>query len=381
MMIPMESKTATLLVQLQDWLLRRVPPSGIRRVLPVSAALGSDIGSVRKENQDRAAIARGRDGLGQQYIVAAIADGIGGLKHGAQCAALAVSAVIDTIQRKSTSGLPPVVWADEAVKSAHEKVRETYKGAGGATLVVLLITENDGFYWASIGDSRFYISARNSLLQISTDDTIAGQLGRRAGTDGEQGKLIQYIGIDGEIEFNVSKLTCPFDSTAFLTTDGIHFIDSSSEILSILIQNSPDLGSTTRRLTDLARWAGGPDNATLVALSLDFSDYERGPMYPCLDVWDAFGEIRFSLASEHQHSIHQSDRIEKKDSRATATVKTEEAQDLNAAPSPPTPKGDDRKPLKLKSKAGKSKAKKRNPTAERGTTVPQVQLEFSNKKD
>ncbi|WP_158497811.1 PP2C family protein-serine/threonine phosphatase [Pseudoxanthomonas suwonensis] len=368
----MDSDPASLLLQVQDWLLRRVPPSGVRRVLPVLAALGSDVGVIRKENQDRVALVRGRDDLGHTYVVVALSDGIGGMRDGAQCAALTVSAVFDAVHRLASSGEPPSKWATNAMNSANEAVRKAYGGAGGATLVLLLMTEKEGAYWASVGDSRLYLSKGESLVQISTDDTIAGQLGRPAGSDIEQGKLLQYIGMEGPLEFEVAKLLCSTDDTAILTTDGVHFLDSDSDVMSLVVRHAPDIGVAARRLTELARWAGGPDNATAAVVSLDSALYESPPTYACLDIWDPFGEIRIPLVHRDNQQVMASGAVSKRPQVAESEVSIKDD-----AVTQPVVEDEDVPPKK---KGGKSKPKKRKPRAPRSGSAPQVQLEFSNKK-
>lgn len=85
--------------QLTTWLLRRTPTNGVRRVAPLSAAIASDLGNVRENNQDRVTIVRGRDQQGREYALVAVADGIGGMQDGETCAAMAISAFITTCGR------------------------------------------------------------------------------------------------------------------------------------------------------------------------------------------------------------------------------------------------------------------------------------------
>ncbi|GAA0709864.1 hypothetical protein GCM10009105_10660 [Dokdonella soli] len=296
------------------------------------------------------------------------------MRDGAQCAALAVSAAFDAVHRLASSGAPPLEWADNAVNSAHNAVRMAYGGAGGTTLVLLLVTENKGVYWASVGDSRLYVSTEDTLVQISTDDTIAGQLGRPAGADIDQGKLLQYIGMEGPLEFEVSKLFCaPDNNMAILTTDGVHFLASGSDVMSLVVRHAPDIGATARRLTELARWAGGPDNATVAVVSFNVALYESPPAYACLDIWDPFGEIRMPLIVRENQRVVARGAVSKRPQTARNEAPTE---DLVAAEQPVA--ADEKVPSKTK--GGKGKERKRKPRAQRGGSVPQVQLEFSNKK-
>src|SRR5687768_15377169 len=85
--------------QLTNWLLRRTPNSGVRRVATLSAALASDVGNVREDNQDRAVVIRGRDQKGQEYVLVVVADGIGGMIDGASCAAIAIAAFVAAVDR------------------------------------------------------------------------------------------------------------------------------------------------------------------------------------------------------------------------------------------------------------------------------------------
>lgn len=367
----MDSEPASILLQVQDWLLRRLPSLGVRRALPVSAALGSDVGAVRKENEDRVAIARGRDSRGHAYVVVALADGIGGMRAGGQCASLAVGATFDAVHRLASSGASPPEWVTGAVNSAHRTVRKAYSGTGGATLVVLLLTEKQGTYWSSVGDSRLYVSAESTLLQISTDDTIAGQLGLPASADIDQVKLLQYIGMEEPVQFEVSKLLCDSSNFAILTTDGVHFLASDSDVMSLVIRHSPDIGTMARRLTELARWAGGPDNATVAILSLDTSLHDPLPLYPCLEIWDPFGEIRIPLIPRKGMRATESWIV----SPSILAARIDTPAKSEAAVAQPDAENDE---TEIKTKGRKHK--KRKPRLQRSEPVPQVQIEFSNKK-
>lgn len=375
------SETIPVLSQLQDWLLRSAPPSGARRVLPLLAALASDVGAVRKENQDRVALARGRDRGGQSYAVAALADGIGGMRGGAECAALAVAAALDAVQLSARSGAAVGDWVTSAINSAQDEVRKAFKGVGGATLVVVVISEFEGACWASVGDSRLYASHSGDLVQLSTDDTIAGQLGRQSDSDIDQNKLLQFIGMNGELEFSVTGILSTVGTVLLLASDGIHFLGNSSDVMAQVIKHSPDLGATVRRLTELARWAGGPDNASLAAIPLEIDRFEPPSVHPCLDIWDPYGEIRIPLqplnitaqpaASSQQH--HASAEL------VASKGNPETLLDYPEPSVAPT------KQTKSKEKSQKLDAslkpkKKRKPRVPRTSGAPQVQLEFSNKK-
>ena len=66
-----------------------------------AAAVATEVGGVRADNQDRVAIARIRDRTGRTFVVAGLADGIGGMRDGAECAAMANGRLIGEIAAAS----------------------------------------------------------------------------------------------------------------------------------------------------------------------------------------------------------------------------------------------------------------------------------------
>ena len=178
--------------QLTAWLLRRTSTVGVRRVASLAAAVASEIGNVRDENQDRAVIARGRDRQGRDYTLVAVADGIGGMRDGATCAAMGIGAFLAALHQHAQMGSDSSEdWIRRAINTANEAVYTRFRGDGGSTLVALLVRPGHTACWLSVGDSRVYLSTEKYLTQISVDDTIAGQLGKSPEAALEQSKLLQ----------------------------------------------------------------------------------------------------------------------------------------------------------------------------------------------
>ena len=298
--------------QLTAWLLRRTATAGVRRVASLAAAIATEIGSVRDENQDRAVLARGRDRQGQDYAVAVVADGIGGMRDGATCAAMAIGSFIASVHQHAQFGSDnSEAWLRRAVNDSNEAVFASLRGNGGSTLVALLLRPGHTAFWLSVGDSRVYRSTGKSLVQISIDDTIAGQLGRNSETAFEQSKLLQFIGMGGELEPHINELVGAPADTVVLTTDGVHYLAPANGWLGQIVGNAPDPGICVKRLVDLAKWCGGPDNATAVMIALSAErEVEVGRPYSCLEVWDTFGELQIILnenARERTAATHRNE--------------------------------------------------------------------------
>lgn len=357
--------------QLTNWLLRRTAQSGVRRVAPLAAAIASEIGSVRKDNQDRAVVARGRDRQGHDYAVVAVADGIGGMRDGAVCASIAIGALVAALHQRARHGeIEGDRWIREAMFAADDAVFSRYRGDGGSTLVALVIRPGFSVHWLSVGDSRVYSYSGKSLIQTSVDDTIAGQLGKNIEGAFEQSKLLQFVGMGSDLEPHICEFSHEGLETVVLTTDGVHYLASAPNWLGQIVSNAPDIGACVKRFVELAKWCGGPDNATVAMISLSENwDSDDKPIYPCLEVWDAFGELQIILDC------------------ATTTGEAAQQRSIIGADAWPQPGNVDPKgghvyppisnsPSKPK---GSSRKKAKSPAKVRQEEAPELSMKFSTK--
>ena len=374
--------------KLAAWFMRRTAPSGVRRVAPLNGAVASDIGSVREENQDRVALVRGLDRSGGAFVLAALADGIGGMKKGAECAAATLGTFIDSIVTDAQLSADPKDWLARAAQRANRAVHSQLGGQGGSTLVATLLVKGRAPLWLSIGDSRVYQTHGSKLSQLSRDDTLEGQLGKPGG--GHRPDLLQFVGIGDALEPHIEAVA-DTDGTMLLTTDGVHFIDA--EYLAKVAHYAPDLGLCARRLIELAKMLGGPDNASVAVLSLDTPAVDVDlHLDGAFEVWDPFGELqvmfdrgprRFASTSQQPSREVDAPRqlaappvppVEPSTEKATTTADGHDA--------PTERQGSPNGGQQQKKSKGSRKKRKESPTEadERGKAdVPQLLIEFPNK--
>ena len=275
--------------RLAAWFMRRTATSSVRRVAPLKAAVASDVGVVREENQDRVAIVRSCDEAGSIFVVAALADGIGGMKHGAECAALALGTFLEAVVGEAQHLSEPREWLWQASMRANKAIHEKYRGDGGSTLVALLLSKGHRPLWLSIGDSRVYLADSAKIRQLSRDDTLEGQLGKVTGA--RRSDLLQFVGIGDPLEPHIEQLPLDATGTLMLTSDGIHFIEE--DYLAKVVHFAQDVGMCAKRLTELAKMLGGPDNASVAAVSMEALSGESDPLLASsFEVWDPFGELQ-----------------------------------------------------------------------------------------
>lgn len=270
--------------RLYNWLTRRTTKSAVRKIGELPLAIGSDIGVVRGENQDRVAVLRMQPGRGHSFIVTALCDGMGGMMEGSACASQAIATFFMACIRNWH--IPPGQRVVLAAQDANRHVYSLYKGSGGATLSAVLFDSVEGMVGVNVGDSRIYAYQGNKLEQVTIDDTMAGLLKDNLH---QRNELLQFIGIGDGLEPHVVKIPASNESL-ILTSDGVHFIDK--QVMQMVIQTAKDSAFVVRRLIEIAIWCGGYDNASVIAArpfpsQLPFLD-DPG----AIQIWDPFGELQ-----------------------------------------------------------------------------------------
>jgi serine/threonine protein phosphatase PrpC len=132
--------------------------------------LASDIGG-RAEQQDRAEVLAAPDHSGGYLVV--LADGMGGLQHGA----VAAQAVIDTarLEFSRASVSDPKRFLTDLCRTADETIEAAGRQLGatlGSTCALLYVKDAEA-YWAHVGDSRLYHFQGSGLLFRTRDHTVA----------------------------------------------------------------------------------------------------------------------------------------------------------------------------------------------------------------
>ncbi len=273
--------------RIAKWLLRKKTSSSVRRVADLSIAIATDIGSVRKENQDQLSVLYLQYAPGKFFVTVVLCDGMGGMTAGAECAAMAVASFLTSCVENINLPLKERVLL--GVENANSKVYELFNGSGGATLSAVMYDSADGTLGLNVGDSRIYSYGNGDIKQLTVDDTIAGQVNVSRNNLIRSNELLQFIGMGADMLPHIIDLRCD-DSLFVLTSDGVHYLEEN--ILKMTIHAANDPALAVKRLVDISKWCGGHDNASIAIVSpselmtRDFSDL--GVMY----LWDSFGELQ-----------------------------------------------------------------------------------------
>lgn len=262
------------------------PKSKVQLVTSPAIALEIEVdvlsvcGPVREENQDAAAAWRG--GGGESLLI--VADGMGGHAAGREAAEIVVRVALDTLRKEGDEGRP--CW-DTALRRAFTAAQEAVqtaarnpdiasgKGAAGmgATAVMAVIASGPSgptLHLAHAGDSRAYLYRGRSLVRLTADHSLVGQMVR----DG----LMREEEAFGHPDSNVIQRAIgqstplvpelqpqlPLDpgDLILLSSDGLHGALPDHEIAAVVGRSGSTL-EICQNLLDAALAAHSPDNITI----------------------------------------------------------------------------------------------------------------------
>lgn len=235
----------------------------------IRAAALTDIGRVRRENEDRFL-------LDEKALVFGVADGVGGLPGGAEAAQLAVEE-ISVAFHNAPSDRPPDIEA--AVQQANRMVaalgQEISPSMGIGTTLTIGCIRGGHLTIAHVGDSRCYGTHAREFARLTEDHSVENEarLRRARGEvvyyhEANRNALTRCIGQPTAPEVDlITREIAPGDRYLFCT-DGVTRMLPDPEIGQLLLRfDDPHL--LLKEIVGLAVRRGGPDNATGVAVFVD----------------------------------------------------------------------------------------------------------------
>src|SRR5262249_15853230 len=120
---------------------------------------------------------------------------------------------------------------------------------------------------AQVGDSRAYVVRRETLTQLTTDQTVANYMlamRQELPADSRLGEmLVQAVGAQSNVDVIITSIELETGDVLLLCSDGLYKVVPSSEILEI-VQGLVSPKTKVERLVARANENGGPDNVTVI---------------------------------------------------------------------------------------------------------------------
>ncbi len=236
----------------------------------------------RPEQQDCIAVSDLEDEAlrKEKGVLLTLADGMGGMDHGAQVSKLLVETLQEDFRERPLDAAPDA-WLLELLGRANRRVNSFLrdKTPGGSTLVMALI-QGGRLYHLSVGDSRLYLARGSGLVLLNRQQSYGAKLdlmlvkgilpASELAAHPQRRALTSYVGM-GDLEGidrNTVPLTLQRGDTLLLLTDGVFGTLSEEEIFDALC-GDPD--TALRRLEHRVRSAGKPyqDNYSAVLYRYD----------------------------------------------------------------------------------------------------------------
>ncbi len=239
----------------------------------------SDLGCQRSNNEDSFGYWEPEDD--QQFLrkgrLAVVADGMGGYEGGQEASRLAVETLVAVY--RDFGGDDPQQALVVALQAAHENVRQ-YSFAHpelrgmGTTCTAAAIVQN-ALYYVHVGDTRLYLIRDGQITRVTRDHSYVARLVESGLISPEEAEnhpqrniLTAALGTNPDLIMDSPGRPEPLRAKDVLVicSDGLWGQVHDSEILETVANQSAEQAG--RKLIDLARERGGPDNITVQILRL-----------------------------------------------------------------------------------------------------------------
>jgi PPM family protein phosphatase len=241
----------------------------------------SDVGLIRKENEDRWLVMKSSD-LDHVLVVA---DGMGGHQAGEIASTETISTIEKFYSGKNSNettwgnhendspNLFSKPYLEQTVKKANSRVyhlsQENVMHKGMGTTLTLAIIRNERMLIGQVGDSRAYLIRRKKLNRLTKDHSVVQRevdLGiltpEEALKDPRKNIITKAIGIMPELEPDIYEYQLSPNDRLMICSDGLYDLVSEKEILNACMMPTLEIG--VRKLIDLAKQYGGKDNITVI---------------------------------------------------------------------------------------------------------------------
>ena len=241
-------------------------PKEERAESPVSGfsiASRTDVGRVRKSNQDALIIGEG---------IAGVADGMGGHNGGE----IASGETRDGILRELQGKTPDRQVLEEAVKKVNLEVWERQEKdaalTGMGTTLTLLWPGEKEMLIAQVGDSRAYLIRDGKMRQVTEDHSLVGDMVRRGVLTEEQAAchpmrnyITRAVGTEDASEVDLYCEERKKGDRWLICSDGLYSQITKTALEEAAQTEDPETAAD--RLLQAALEGGGKDNITLILMT------------------------------------------------------------------------------------------------------------------
>jgi len=245
--------------------------------LMVQAAAKTDVGVVRKNNEDNF-------GYDVRHGIFAVCDGMGGQAAGEVASKIAVDTVLEYFQHSKQDDKSPVLGRTfegvseratalaNAIQLANLAIQEaasasTQRTGMGSTIVAVCV-EGNLFSVAHVGDSRVYLIRAGSIQQLTSDHSLVMEQVRRglitleeAEHSKMQNLIVRSLGSEESVEPDLADHEFVPEDVLLMCSDGMSRFVPEATMLE-RIGRAASLEQACEDLIQAAKDGGSDDNIT-----------------------------------------------------------------------------------------------------------------------
>lgn len=234
----------------------------------------TDIGPVRKENQDKAAFTV----ISVDCAWAVICDGMGGVRGGKVASTIAVEHISEVISREFNVAMSDEELGDmliKAVDQANSIIFQTSRRlpelTGMGTTCDLVFIRSGSAFIAHVGDSRTYSVRGDMILQLTEDHSWVQkmvELGEltpeEAAVHPNKNIITRALGVAADVDIDFIEAEFIEGDSIVICSDGLSNFVSKEDIVNSVATLKGDLLVDT--LVEMAKVNGGNDNITVTVM-------------------------------------------------------------------------------------------------------------------
>ena len=236
----------------------------------------TDVGLVRKENQDAFAVCQHEE---SGHTLCVVCDGMGGAAGGRLASRIAVDTFMLEMQKVLRQDMTPEQLREAssyAVTLANRAIRDAAEASvdcrGMGTTLVSAVSYDGGAVISNVGDSRAYRITADGIARITKDHSLVDRMVDRGDITAEEARhhpnrnlITRALGPD--MSALSDEYICPLGPGEFLLlcSDGLVDTVTDQEMLFEVIHGD-DLNTCLDRLLTISKSHGASDNVTAVLM-------------------------------------------------------------------------------------------------------------------
>lgn len=234
----------------------------------------TDIGLVRKENQDSSAYSV----ISSDCVWAVICDGMGGAQGGKTASSAAVNYITEYINREYRDDLDNEKLSEVLISAVEGANLTVYKMAmedpdlaGMGTTCDLVFVRGEIAHVVHVGDSRTYSIRDGKILQITEDHSLVQEMVRRGELTPDQAMkhpnknlITRALGVTHEVHIDYIEAEFSEGDVLLICSDGLSNFVSKADMVRTAQENKGELMIDT--LVEIAKRHGGHDNITVTII-------------------------------------------------------------------------------------------------------------------